>query len=88
MLLVIFTEAGGGRVRPTLPIETVLLRLRKRFGVLIDVPPADQQGADARAAASSNLAAFKRRLQLLGCFDSLSDDFSAQLVRRPLTEVL
>lgn len=88
MLLVIFTEVDGRRVRPNMPIETVLTRLRARFGVLIDVPPADQQGADARAAASANLEAFKRRLQLLGCFDSLSDDFSAQLVRRPLTEVL
>lgn len=88
MLLVIFTEAEGRRVRPTMPIETVLTRLRHRFGVLIDTPPADQQGADARGAASTNLEAFKRRLQLLGCFDSLSDDFSAQLVRRPFTEAL
>jgi len=30
------------------------------------------------------IRAFTKRLQLLGCFDSLSDDFSVQIVRHPL----
>jgi hypothetical protein len=62
----------------------VLAELRDRFGILIDQPPVFLDGAEARAAAAANLAAFKRRLQLLGCFDSLSDDFSEQIVRHPL----
>ena len=43
--------------------------------------------AENRAAASANLEAFKYRLQLLGAFDGLSDDFSAQRVRNPLIDL-
>jgi hypothetical protein len=70
--------------RPTMPLRQLSDELRNRFGILIDRPPAFLDGAEARAAAAANLAAFKRRLQLLGCFDSLSDDFSEQIVRHPL----
>ena len=34
--------------------------------------------------AGGMVEAFKARLTLLGCFDSLSDDFSVQIVRHPL----
>lgn len=78
-----FLEDGGRRVRPELPLQELLDRLQSRFGLLIDRPPSVNDSADARAAAALNLQAFKLRLQLLGCFDSLSDDFSAQYVRRP-----
>ncbi|QJY49850.1 methylation-associated defense system protein MAD7 [Pseudonocardia broussonetiae] len=84
LLLAVFLRPGGAGVRPTMPLHELLAALRDRFGLLIDRPPARQDGAEARAAAAANLEAFKRRLQLLGCFDSLSDDFSVQVVHHPL----
>ena len=83
MLLVAFVDPSGGRTSKELPVETVLRRLRQRFGVCIAEPPKDLVSAAARAGASANRDAFIRRLQLLGCFEGLSDDFSAQFVSRP-----
>jgi hypothetical protein len=84
LLLAVFVRADGASSRPTMSLREVLDALRDRFGILVDRPPAFLDGAEARAAATANLEAFKRRLQLLGCFDSLSDDFSVQRVRHPL----
>jgi hypothetical protein len=84
ILLVCFTAANGTRYLPRMPIARLLEILRDRFGILVDQPPASLNSADNRAAAAVNLEAFKRRLRLLGCFDGLSDDFSAQYVRNPL----
>jgi hypothetical protein len=84
LLLAVFVEPDGVTTRPTMPLREVLDALRHRFGILVDRPPAFLDGAEARAAASANLDAFTLRLQLLGCFDSLSDDFSVQVVRHPL----
>lgn len=83
LLMTVFVRSDMS-VRPTIPLKDLLRELRDRFGILVDLPPAFLDGAEARAAAAANLAAFKRRLQLLGCFDSLSDDFSEQIVRHPL----
>lgn len=66
-----------------MPAAKLLNRLQKRFGILVDRPPSDFESATTRAAASENRSAFLRQLQLLGCFDGLSDDLSAQMVRRP-----
>lgn len=84
LLLAVFVREDGTTSRPTMSLRDVLDTFRDRFGLLIDRPPAFLDGAEARAAATANLEAFKRRLQLLGCFDSLSDDFSVQVVRHPL----
>lgn len=84
ILLVCFTADNGMRRLPRMPIVTLLEILRDRFGILVDQPPSSLNSADNRAAAAVNLEAFKRRLRLLGCFDGLSDDFSAQYVRNPL----
>ena len=67
-----------------MPLRDVLDALRHRFGILVDRPPAFLDGAEARAAASREPRGVHARLQLLGCFDSLSDDFSVQVVRHPL----
>ena len=64
-------------------IQLMLHRLESRFGVITDRPPRFLDTADARAGAAENLDAFTRTLQLLGCFNSMSDDFSAQYVSRP-----
>lgn len=87
LLLAVFVEPGGTRHRPAMPLRHVLDALAHRFGILIDRPPAFLDGAEAREAATANREAFTQRLQLLGCFDSLSDDFSVQIVRHPLGDL-
>ncbi len=84
LLLAAFVAPDGASSRPAMPLRELLDVLRHRFGILVDRPPAFLDGAEARAAATANLEAFTRRLQLLGCFDSLSDDFSVRVVRHPL----
>nr|WP_181778841.1 hypothetical protein [Pseudonocardia pini] len=84
LLLAVFVDSDTRVVSSRLSLRAVLDLLHERFGILIDRPPAFLDGAEARAAADANLEAFKVRLQLLGCFDSLSDDFSVQVVHHPL----
>ncbi|MDD7924213.1 hypothetical protein ACFPEL_00505 [Actinomycetospora chibensis] len=84
LLLAVFVRPDRDEPRPAMPLREVIDALRDRFGLLIERPPEFLDGAEARAAAAANLEAFKRRLQLLGCFDGLSDDFSVQVVRHPL----
>jgi hypothetical protein len=83
LLGIAFTDERG-RTRQEMLLSEVLDALAERFGLLIDQPPSGMGTVVARAAASENLEAFKRRLKLLGVFDGLSDDFSAQVVRNPL----
>ena len=83
LLGIAFTD-DRARVRREMLLSDVLFELTKRFGLLIDQPPHGMDSVAARAAASANLEAFKRRLKLLGVFDGLSDDFSAQSVLNPL----
>ena len=84
LLLAVFVEPDGTTSRASMPLREVLDALAHRFGILVDRPPAFLDGAEAREAATANREAFTQRLQLLGCFDSLSDDFSVQIVRHPL----
>lgn len=84
LLLAVFVEPDGVTSRATMSLRELLDALRHRFGILVDRPPAFLDGAETRAAATANLEAFTHRLQLLGCFDSLSDDFSVRVVRHPL----
>jgi hypothetical protein len=85
LLLLSFTESDDpAGYRTEMPIADLLADFHRRFGILIAQPPNAYNTADTRAAAANNVEAFKRRLQLLGCFDGLSDDFSAQYVRHPL----
>jgi hypothetical protein len=82
-LCMVFVDDTGQRTTTKLPIREVLARLEKRFGILIATPPTELDSADARAGAAANLTAFTQRMKLLGCFEGLSDDFSAQFVTRP-----
>ncbi|GEL24602.1 hypothetical protein PSU4_35560 [Pseudonocardia sulfidoxydans NBRC 16205] len=84
LLMAVFVDEDGRSSRETMSLREVLDALANRFGILVDRPPAFLDGAEAREAATANRNAFTQRLQLLGCFDSLSDDFSVQIVRHPL----
>lgn len=81
VLCMCFLDGSG--VRREMRVQELLRVLRRRFGLLIDVPPDEFDSADARSGAAENLTAFTRRLQLLGCYEGLSDDFDAQVVKLP-----
>ena len=57
--------------------------IENRYGIVIARPPIDMIDADTLRTAERNRAHFARKLQLLGCFDGLSDDSHYQMVRRP-----
>lgn len=71
------------RVRDRLRLSEFLDFLAERYGVLVDRPPDFLDDAHARAAASRNLEALRRRLRQMGFFEELSDDFNAQYLRNP-----
>lgn len=88
LLSVAFARQGGGPAQAELTIESVLAQFERRFGLLVNRPPAALATAENRAAAAKNFEAFKYRLQLLGVFDGLSDDLNAQRVRNPLVNLM
>jgi len=71
-------QLGERREPKPLRILDFLQFLRSRFGILVDRPPEFADSAEARAAATENLMALKRRLRQMGFFEELSDDFTAQ----------
>ena len=84
LLLTCFTSESGRVTDNELEMGELISRLKIRYGIYITEPPPFAVGsAIAGQACSQNRAAFVSKLQLLGCFENLSDDFSAQLVRRP-----
>lgn len=87
LLLAAFASQGDGRFREQMPIKQLLSILKNDFGILIAEPPRDFDDATNRGAAVDNREAFIRRLQLLGVFRGLSDDFGAQDVACPRNAV-
>ena len=85
MLMACFVQSDGEHqwVETELRLTEVIRRFEDRFGVLIDRPPLDFLNADSQRIALINKQAFVRKLQLLGCFEGLSDDPDYQLVNRP-----
>jgi len=73
----------GATVRRKLSLGTLLARLRDRYGILVDTPPAEFDNPGTRQAASENLRAFTGFLRDIGCFETLSDDFEGNEVLRP-----
>jgi hypothetical protein len=67
-----------------LPLKEFLKFIEKRYGLLIDKPPAIETSAEAIEASRRNLEAFKIRLRQIGVFENLSDDFDAQYLQRPM----
>jgi hypothetical protein len=67
----------------TIRLQDFLIFLERRFGILIDRPPAQFEGTEYVAAARENLRAMLRRLRQMGIFRDLSDDFTAQTLHPP-----
>jgi hypothetical protein len=82
-LLICFVEEDGTSTVEELEMKELLSRLKKRFGIYIAEPVESQTSAVTNNACSENRDSFVAKLQLLGCFETLSDDSSAQMVRRP-----
>lgn len=79
---------GGGTSKQGVQIFPIHLKefldfLERRFGILVDRPPAPFEGADYAAAARENLRALERRLRQMGMFRDLSDDFTVQRLHPP-----
>jgi hypothetical protein len=72
--------------RKEIELSVVIEDFRKRFGILIDVPPRGSESPEDMQAATENLAAFKSRIKQLGWFEGLSDDFDAQYISKPAGE--
>lgn len=70
------------RPRP-IGLRQFLEWLELRFGILVDRPPAPYTGAEYVAAAQENLAAMLHRLQQMGIYRGLSDDFTVQRLIPP-----
>lgn len=83
LLLAAFAGQEGGKARGQMPVKQLLSIFKNDFGVLIAEPPSAFDDATNRGAAVDNREAFVRRLQLLGVFRGLSDDFGAQDVSCP-----
>ena len=64
-------------------LQEFLQFLEQRFGILIDRPPAQFEGAEYAAAARDNLRAMLLRLRQMGIFRDLSDDFTVQRLHPP-----
>ena len=77
-------EDGRSVPAVRLPLKEFLNWMEKRYGLLIDRPPASETAAEAVEAAHRNLEAFKVRLRQIGVFENLSDDFDAQYIQRPM----
>lgn len=70
-------------VRPTIRLSEFVDFLERRYGVIVNRPPAFLDDASSRAAASMNFESLKRRLRQMGFFQALSDDFNAQYLQAP-----
>jgi hypothetical protein len=83
MYLCFLNENGSVIDRPEIALSEVLGKLKERYGILINEPPAGLDSPEHHAAADENFTAFKSRIKQLGWFAGLSDDFDAQYISRP-----
>lgn len=83
MLNFVFSSDDGLRKREQMALSELIALFRERLGICIDTVPQLQMGNETRAAALANREAFTRKLQVLGCFEGLSDDTDYQRVTAP-----
>jgi hypothetical protein len=83
MMQLAFASEDGRSERTQMSLGDLIKVLRTRLGILIDVPPVGLGGQIMQEVGLANRRAFSRKLQLLGCFEGLSDDAEYQRVRAP-----
>lgn len=83
MMQLAFASEDGRSERTQMSLGDLIKVLRTRLGILIDVPPVGLGGQVMQEVGLANRRAFSRKLQLLGCFEGLSDDAEYQRVRAP-----
>lgn len=83
MMQLAFASEDGRSERSQMSLGDLILILRTRLGILIDMPPTGFGGQASQETGLANRRAFSRKLQLLGCFEGLSDDAEYQRVRAP-----
>jgi hypothetical protein len=83
MLNFVFSSDDGLRKREQMPLSELIALFGERLGICIDSVPQLQLGNETRVAALANREAFTRKLQVLGCFEGLSDDTDYQRVTAP-----
>jgi hypothetical protein len=83
MLNFVFSSDDGLRKREQMPLSELISLFGERLGVYVDTVPQLQLGNETLAAAHANREAFTRKLQVLGCFEGLSDDTDYQRVTAP-----
>jgi hypothetical protein len=71
-----------GQLQP-IKLQEFLEFLEFHYGILIDKPPAQFEGAEYAAAARENLRRMLGRLRQMGIFRDLSDDFTIQRLYPP-----
>ncbi len=82
------TKREEGQEVPPIRLQEFLQFLEERFGIIVDRPPAQFEGAEYAAAARENLRAMLRRLRQMGIFHDLSDDFTVQRLYPPYASKL
>lgn len=68
---------------PEMRFGELIDAMKTRYGICIDVPPGEFSDSESLRTAERNRGYFAQKLQMLGCFDGLSDDSHFQMVRRP-----
>ena len=92
-LLAVFVQLAAAQLSPQNQLRSIRLQeflefLEYRFGILIDRPPDQFQGAEYTAEARENLRAMLRRLRQMGIFRDLSDDFTVHRLHPPYASTL
>ncbi|HWS84591.1 MAG TPA: hypothetical protein VN207_10070 [Ktedonobacteraceae bacterium] len=87
-LLAVLVQVTAARLSLSGQLRSIKLQeflgfLKDRYGILIDKPPTQFEGAEYAAAARDNLRAMQRRLHQMGIFRDLSDDFTVQRLHPP-----
>ncbi len=91
-LLAVLVQVTAARLSQQGQLRSIKLQeflefLKDRYGILIDKPLKQFEGAEYAAAANDNLRAMLRHLHQMGIFRDLSDDFTVQRLHPPYANI-
>lgn len=82
--LLVLTPSGDKYVSRSLSIEDLILKIRKRYGIIIDgldEPRFANADIQTHSAFKENVEAFKSKLRQIGFYTDLSDAYILQKIR-------